>query len=64
MKQFVIALVVIITGYSLNAADWFGHAAPAPTPTAKASADPFESEAAIRHRFCQPKHWRAMVMQK
>ena len=67
MKQFLsplTALVLAATGYSLNAAGWFNHAAPPRTETRWMTSDPYASEAAFRHRMNQPNHWRAMVMQR
>ena len=64
MKHVLTALVLVATGYSLHAAGWLGHAAPAHAETRRAVSDPFASDAAFRHRTCQPNHWRALVMQK
>ena len=64
MKHFLTALVLVATGYSLNAAGWLNNATPPHVETRHAVSDPFASDAAFRHRTCQPNHWRAMVMQK
>jgi hypothetical protein len=29
-----------------------------------AASDPYESEAAYRHRTCQPRHWRGMMLRQ
>jgi hypothetical protein len=30
----------------------------------RAAADPYDSEAAYRHRTCQPRHWRGMMLRQ
>jgi len=63
MKTLLTAFVLIATGYSIHTGG-AGHATPTPTVARRAPSDPFASEAAFRHRTCQPHHWRAMLMQK
>ena len=58
------ALMLVATGYSLHAAGWLGNAAPPAVEARREVSDPYASEAALRHRTCQPNHWRAMVMCK
>ena len=61
----VTALVLAATGYSLHAAGWFQpSASPPQVHLQKPSSDPFESDAAYRHRTCQSNHWRSMLMVK
>lgn len=64
MKALVTVLVLVATGYSIHAAGWLGNSAPSEIPTRRAASDPYASDAAFRHRACQPNHWRAMLMQK
>jgi hypothetical protein len=54
---FLVLLGLCVTGYSLN---WLsGHQ---PSPKSAGQADPM-SEAAWRHKTCQPRHWRSLVLQ-
>ncbi len=64
MKHILTALVLVATGYSLHAAGWLGSAAPPQVEARREVSDPFASDAAFRHRTCQPNHWRSMVMHK
>ena len=64
MKHILTTLVLVATGYSLHAAGWLGNTSQPQMETRRAASDPFVSDAAFRHRTCQPNHWRAMVMQK
>jgi hypothetical protein len=37
----------------------------APSAEARAEADdPYDSEAAYRHRTCQPRHWRGLMLRQ
>ena len=53
-------LFVILTGYSLN---WLKGSQPSTAPTRLTAQEICATEAAVRHRTCQPQHWRSMVMQ-
>ena len=67
MKRFILpltAFVLVATGYSLHAAGLFSPRAVPTVETRREVSDPFASEAALRHRSCEPTHWRAMMMPK
>lgn len=65
MKHFLtVAVVVALTigGWSARqAAAWFSTAA-TQLDRRPAQDDPLASEAAFRHRTCQPRHWRGMLL--
>ena len=67
MKQIMApltALVLVVTGYSLHAAGWLHRAALPQAEVRREVSDPYASEAALRHRWAQPNHWRALVLVK
>jgi hypothetical protein len=64
MKSLLTALVLVATSYSIQPGSRPEHVPPTEIAAHRAPSDPFASEAAFRHRTCQPNHWRAMLMQK
>jgi len=64
MKPLLTALVLFATSYSIQPGGRPGQGSPTQIAAHRAPSDPFASEAAFRHRTCQPNHWRAMLMQK
>jgi hypothetical protein len=55
--------VLVVTGLCLGHAGWL-KAHPPRTAAAAAQADPFSSDAALRHKNCQPSHWRMLVLHR
>lgn len=61
MLKLTLGLVVVALTAS---ASWSGWRACAPRPANTAvAADPFASDAAVRHRQALPNHWRAYMLQ-
>ena len=57
-----LALVLTVTGISLQQSGWFAAAASPPPAVRSTDSDPFASEAFHRHRTGQARHWRSMVL--
>jgi hypothetical protein len=55
-------LAVVAAVFSINHIRSLPSAAGA--PEVRAAADPYDSEAAYRHRTCQPRHWRGMMLRQ
>ncbi len=67
MKQLLSPLTILtltFTGFSLQQAGWLTPPSPRHAEVHRASANPYTSDAAYRHRTCQPTHWRAMLLQR
>jgi hypothetical protein len=70
-RVLIVATVgtVLLTGAALSFAGWFRGSPARATPrrielrTQAQAGDPFGSEAAWRHRRCQPTHWKAFMLQ-
>ena len=59
----VTAVVILLTGFALRGAGWFGHRARAGGPTLRTA--PRESllpSVALRHARCEPTHWRDCLL--
>ena len=71
-RVLIVATVctVLLTGAALSFAGWFRAGPARATPRrvelrGQAQAgDAFGSEAAWRHRRCQPAHWKAFMLQR
>jgi hypothetical protein len=66
MKQVVVpalALALTFTGWSLHACGWLHPTGHQPAAGQQAD-DPYSSDAAYRHRACQPRHWRGMMLRQ
>jgi hypothetical protein len=60
----IASLALILTGFSVQKSCYFENTSQANEISATTPEDPYASEAALRHCRCQPRHWRAMIMQK
>ena len=64
MKKALIPLTLVVVFFTGNSLNWLRGDPPRKVFTRLTTQEMCASEAALRHKHCQPSHWRAMVLQQ